>query len=81
MDVVKPGGRDWVIKEQIITDPSSGITLQFEVLADGRKILRVLGDALPFGNQEIAFGNDGARRWTRVGIEEPPRATWLRKVP
>ena len=81
MDAVKPGGYDWTVKEQIIEDPSSGITLQFEVTPDGRRILRILGDAMPHGNQEIVFDVDGVRCWTRVAVRDKPRATWLRRLP
>lgn len=79
MDALKPGGRDWTVKEQILRDALSGLTLQFEVAADGRRILRILGDALPSGNQEITFSAEGAFRSSRVAMRGPSRAGWIKR--
>jgi len=59
---LKPDGADWTIKEQIVEDPASGLTFQFEVMPEStaRFRLRVFGDALPFGNRQILFGVSGA---------------------
>jgi hypothetical protein len=51
--------QDWVIKEQTVTDPVSGLTLEFEVSADGEPHLHLYGDCLVFGNRTIMFHLDG----------------------
>lgn len=51
--------QDWVIKEQTVTDPVSGLTLEFEVSPDGEPHLHLYGDCLVFGNRTIMFHMDG----------------------
>lgn len=51
--------QDWVIKEQIVTDPVSGLTFEFAVSEDGEPHLTVYGDSLVFGNRTIVFHLDG----------------------
>lgn len=80
MDALKPNGQDWTIREQIVRDANSGIVLQFEVAADGRRILRIRGEALPFGNQEITFGVDGELRSNRIATRAPSRVGWIKQV-
>ena len=48
--------RAWQISEQILEDPVSGLTFQFELAPDGNCHFRVYGD-LPFGNREFIFEN------------------------
>lgn len=57
---IKDGAKDWTVKEQIIEDPASGLTIQFEVMpsSTARFRLRIFGD-LPFGNREILFDCEG----------------------
>ena len=55
---LKPDGGQITIKEQIIDDLASGLTLQFEKAPDGEGVLRIFGD-LPFGNRSLAFTVDG----------------------
>ena len=76
---LKPNAAQWSIKEQIIEDPASGLTLQFEVLPDGRSQLRVFGNSLPFGNREILFDHSGeeAAGGTFVGRCQP---AWITSV-
>lgn len=81
MDVVKPGAKDWTIKEQIVRDPVSGLTLQFDVCSDGAMRLRIFGDGIPYGNREIGFGSDGTREWSAVGVKRAPIAGWVRAGP
>ncbi|MCH8314774.1 MAG: hypothetical protein IIA64_02270 [Planctomycetes bacterium] len=38
---VKPQATQWIIREQIIEDPVSGLTFQFEVMPKGDARLRV----------------------------------------
>jgi hypothetical protein len=56
---VRPNGKMWSIREQIIEDPASGLTLQFEIREDGRPQLLIFGESLPFGNREILFDHQG----------------------
>jgi hypothetical protein len=59
MMALKPDGKPWTIREQIVEDPATGLAFQFEVMPDGEHRFRVFGDALPFGNREITFDSDG----------------------
>jgi hypothetical protein len=51
--------KHWVIREQIVADPVSGLTLEFSVTEDGTPCLSLYGDCLVFGNRTIVFENDG----------------------
>ncbi len=51
--------QDWVIKEQIVTDPVSGLTLEFAVSEDGEPHMTIYGHSLVFGNRTIVFHLDG----------------------
>ena len=78
MEALKPNGRTWTIREQIVRDPVSGLTLQFDVCADGSMRLRIFGDTLPHGNREIGFGPDGNREWSAVGVGgRAPATGWM----
>ena len=57
---IKEDAQDWTVKEQIIEDLVSGLTLQFEVIPEStaRYRLRIFGD-LPHGNREIIFDVEG----------------------
>ncbi len=56
---LKLHGKEWVVREQIVEDPTSGLTFQFELNAEGQPQLRVFGEAIPFGNREILFDYGG----------------------
>lgn len=57
---VKPNAKLVIIKEQIIEDPASGLTLMFSVYSCGTMSrLRICGDALPYGNRDFIFGESG----------------------
>lgn len=56
---IKDGAKDWTVKEQIIEDPVSGLTIQFEVMPDGDRCLRLFGPSLHFGNRELIFDEVG----------------------
>jgi len=77
---LKPNGKSMAILEQIIEDPVSGLTYQFEVGKSGDGYLRIFGDILPFGNREFQFSTDGKEVGAGTFISEPPRPGWLRKV-
>ena len=78
---LKPNGKVWTIQEQIVEDPASGLTLQFEVKegSDAPFRLRILGD-LPFGNREILFDRAGNETGSGTSLAGPCRATWLSPV-
>ena len=69
----------WSIQEQIIEDPVSGLTFQFEVMPKGDARLRVYGD-LPFGNREFIFDSDGREAGAGTAISGLCRASPLRLV-
>jgi len=78
MDALKPNAKDWTIKEQIIRDPISGLTLQFDVCPGGSMRLRIFGDGLSHGHREIGWGANGEREWSAVGKTRVPSPGWVR---
>lgn len=79
---VKPNGGVCAIREQIIEDPVSGLTLQVAFMqddADAPVRLRVFGN-LPYGNREFLFGPDGTLVGTGTALRGSCQATWLRQV-
>ena len=76
---VTPGGQMVSIKEQIIEDEVSGLTLQFEVMPDGTGRLRVYGD-LPLGNREIVFSAEGEEAGGGTALASLCRPSWLNVV-
>ncbi len=75
---LKPDGGTWSIKEQIVEDPATGLTLQFEVVPDSDAPfqLRIFGEALPFGNREILFGQSGKEAGGGTLLSGLCRPTW-----
>src|SRR5207248_7715664 len=55
---LKPNGAMCKVREQIIEDAASGLTLQFEC-DDGRLRIVLAGKALTLGNREILFDQEG----------------------
>jgi hypothetical protein len=55
---IKPGARQCYIREQIVEDLPSGLTLQFEAFEGGVR-LTIASKALP-ANREIVFDTEGA---------------------
>ena len=76
---VKPNAQDCRIREQIIEDRATGITLQFEVVPDGTCRLRMYGD-LPFGNRDIAFDAKGEKAGSGTSLSGLCRPAWLSTV-
>jgi hypothetical protein len=83
---LKNEGRTWTIQEQIVEDLSTGLTLEFEVVADDPEApfrLRISGD-LPFGQREILFGRDGKEAsagMVLAGLSSPPWLTSFDEYP
>lgn len=75
----KPNGALCAIREQIVEDRASGLTLQFECM-DGRTRLVIVGAALPFGNREILFDAQGHETAAGTLLGEFRRPSWLKKL-
>jgi hypothetical protein len=76
---LKPKGALCAIKEQIVEDLASGLVLQFEC-QNGRTRLVIAGRALPFGNREIIFDNEGREAAAGTLVGEFRRPSWLKEV-
>lgn len=59
------------IKEQIIEDLASGLTMEFKVCEDGEARMVLRSPTLPFNNREIHFDKDG--QYVGAG-------TWLKQL-
>ncbi len=78
---VKPNGGECRIKEQIIEDPVSGLTLQFVSMpgSDAPVRLRIYGD-LPHGNREILFNAAGEEAGAGTALQGACRPSWIKEV-
>jgi hypothetical protein len=76
---IKPNGALCKVREQIVEDDASGLILQFEC-NEGRMRLVIAGDALPFGNREILFDDEGREAAAGTLLGSFRRPSWLRKV-
>ena len=56
------------IKEQIINDLVTELTLIFRVTDNGEARLQLSGDSLPFGNRDFQFEKDGKLAGTGTGV-------------
>lgn len=76
---LKPKAQQCFVREQIIEDLPSGLTLQFEACEGGTRLV-IAGKALAPGNREILFDAQG--RATRAGAHAGSfrRPSWLRGV-
>jgi hypothetical protein len=76
---LKDGAKDWTIKEQIIEDPVSGLTIQFEVMPDSTAEfrLRLFGKCLQFGNRELIFDRQGGLAGSGTHTSGLCKPTWL----
>jgi hypothetical protein len=76
----KPGGGTCLIREQIIEDKASGLTLHFVLKDDGTARLYIIGDALPLGNRELVFDPEGNLGATGTALTEVSKPCWLKRV-
>jgi hypothetical protein len=76
---LKPNGALCRVREQIIEDRASGLTLQFEC-DDGRLRLVIAGDHMQMGNREILFDDEGREAGAGTLVGEFRRPSWLRSV-
>jgi hypothetical protein len=76
---LKEKGQTWTIKEQVIEDLATGLTLKFEVVPDDLEApfrLKIVGD-LPFGDREIMFGPDGQEACSSMAVPSFFNPSWL----
>jgi hypothetical protein len=76
---LKPNGAVCRVREQIIEDAASGLTLQFEC-ADGRLRLVLAGKALAIGNREILFDDQGREAGAGTLVGEFRKPNWLKGI-
>jgi len=79
---LKPDGKEWAIKEQIVEDLVTGLTFQFALNESDEEApfrLKITGD-LPFGNREILFSADGEKMAAGTLLVEACRPSWLKEV-
>jgi len=77
---IKPNGALCKVREQIVEDDASGLILQFECTNTGRMRLIIAGAALPFGNREILFDDDGREAAAGTLLRRFRRPSWLTKA-
>lgn len=77
---LKPDARDWTIKEQIIEDPVTGLTFQFEVPPNGEPHLRIYGSSLEYGNRDFVFSQEGLNVGAGQSVSGLCRPAWLTEV-
>ena len=78
---LKPDGDLCTIREQIIDDPVSGLSLQFvhKPGSDAPFRLFIYGN-LPHGNREILFDQSGAEAGAGTALTGSRRPNWIAKV-
>ena len=76
---LKPNGALCQVREQIIEDAASGLTLQFEC-DDGRLRLVIAGKVLARGNREVLFDEEGREAAAGTLIGEFRRPNWLKSA-
>ena len=70
------------MKEQIIEDPISGLTIQLALMSEETGApfrLRIFGNLL-HGNREFLFDRDGVYAGSGTTLSRPRIPTWLRII-
>ena len=75
----KPNGGSITLREQIIEDPVSGLTIQIERCDDGEGRVRLWGN-IPFGNRDLAFDQEGRHVGAGTALRYCHRPSWLKVV-
>ena len=75
----KPNGGAILLREQIIEDEVSGLTIMIELTKSGEGRLRILGD-LPYGNRDFAFDPGGRLVGTGTSVTNCRRPSWIESV-
>ena len=84
--VLKDNAKDCVIKEQIVQDLGSGLTIQFERMPNGETYMRIFDThdeelgLMPFGNREIIFTNDGLEAGAGTFVSGKCKPTWRTEI-
>ena len=65
------------IREQIIHDQASGLSLQFEVAPNGETVLHVFGDGLANGNRTFEFDHRGELAGRGCTVSGDCRPGWM----
>lgn len=76
---LKPDGGMCQIREQILRDPVTGITFQFELDAKGCTRVRIYGDSLMFGNRELGF-EDGRFSFAGTSVAGLCKPAWITNI-
>lgn len=76
---IKPNGANCTIREQIVDDHATGLTLLFEC-ENGRTRLVIASESLPYGNREILFDEDGKEVGAGTLLGKFRRPSWLKSV-
>ncbi len=66
--MLKQNAKTLKIKEQIINDAVTGLTLIFRVTPSGEARLHLISEILPFGNRDIMFDADGNEAGAGTGL-------------
>jgi hypothetical protein len=78
---IKPHAGQFIIREQIIEDPVSGITFQFIHMpgSDAPYRLKIFGN-IPHGNREILFDDEGKEAGAGIALSDSCPPSWIREV-
>ena len=66
--MLKKDAKTLYIKEQLINDLATGLTVIFRVTTNGEARFHLLGDSLPFGNRDFQFDTEGRLIGTGTGV-------------
>lgn len=66
--MLKTDAKPLNIKEQLINDPVTDLTLVFRVTPAGEARLHLTGPNLPFGNRDFQFNSRGELVGTGTGV-------------
>jgi hypothetical protein len=73
--IIKHGGKTLHIKEQILFEDASGLTIEFrvnEATPECPYRLILYGEGLPFGNRMIEIGSDGVINGGGTAVDTCP---------
>jgi hypothetical protein len=76
---LKSDGKMCCIREQILRDEVTGLTLQFEVDDLGRTRVRLYGDSLLFGNRQFGFDH-GELTFAATQTVGKCKPAWLTEI-
>lgn len=77
---MKPDSKTCSIREQVIEDPVTGLTLQFEIVPSGETRLHVFGGVLEFGNRTYMFDAEGKEAGAGTSLTGLCKPSWVQQV-